>query len=278
MKPIQKIRSIDYETISDFTMTIRYDETDPSIPISHKPRHIHATCEILIHISGDITFNIENNLYPVMPGNIIITRPYEYHNCIYRSNKPHKHFCIFLSTQNNEYLYDLFYNRNAGENNLLILPGEDAEKVIRLCHDMISVKGSQFDEYARFFRLMQYLQKAEAPDIVQHLHEDIIKALRYINDHLAERITIESLAKHTNVSINTLERHFHETLHMTPTEYIRQKRLSKAMEYLALSYNVSETCALCGFTDTSAFISQFRRELGMTPLQYKKSVSEKKKQ
>ncbi len=230
MKPIQKIRSIDYETISDFTMTIRYDETDPSIPISHKPRHIHATCEILIHISGDITFNIEDNLYPVMPGNIIITRPYEYHNCIYRSNKPHKHFCIFLSAQNNEYLYDLFYNRNAGENNLLILPGEDAEKVIQLCHDMISVKGSQFDEYARFFRLMQYLQKAEAPDIVQHLHEDIIKALRYINDHLAERITIESLAKHTNVSINTLERHFHETLHMTPTEYIRQKRLSQAME------------------------------------------------
>ena len=54
MKTSQKIRSIDYETISDFTMTIRYDETDPSIPISHKPRHIHATCEILIHISGDI--------------------------------------------------------------------------------------------------------------------------------------------------------------------------------------------------------------------------------
>ena len=128
MKTSQKIRSIDYETISDFTTTIRYDETDPSIPISNKPRHIHATCEILIHISGDITFNIEDNLYPVMPGNIIITRPYEYHNCIYRSNKPHKHFCIFLSAQNNEYLYDLFYNRNAGENNLLILPGEDAEK------------------------------------------------------------------------------------------------------------------------------------------------------
>ena len=103
MREIQKIRSIDYEKISDFTMTIRYAESDPAKPETQYESHIHATCEILVHISGDISFNVENNLYPVLPGNIIITRPYEYHHCIYRSNEPHKHFCIFLSAKDNEY-------------------------------------------------------------------------------------------------------------------------------------------------------------------------------
>ena len=272
MKQIQKSKSIDYEKISDFTMTIRYVECDPSLPETQFDSHIHTTCEILVHISGDISFNVENNLYPVIPGNVIITRPYEYHHCIYRSDKPHKHFCIFLSVGHNEFLYDLFFNRNAGEKNLLILSWEDSEKLIALCHDIMNAPNTQFDAYFRFFKLLQYLHRAEVPDIIQHPYADVIHTLTYINHHLSEKMTIMALAQNANVSINTLERHFQFMLHITPTEYIRQKRLAKAMELLSQSYNVSETCELCGFSDISAFIKQFRKTVGMTPLQYKKSV------
>jgi len=275
MKHIEKIRSIDYKQVSDFSMTVRYAESDPSRPETQFESHIHNTCEILVHISGDITFNVENNLYPVMPGNIIITRPYEYHHCIYRSSAQHKHFCIFLQADNNEFLYDLFYDRAVGEKNLLIPTKEDSEKLITLCHEIMNTPQTPFAEYARFFKLMQYLHKAEVPDTVQHPHTDVILALTYINAHLSEKITVDLLARQASVSINTLERHFHEMLHMTPSEYLRQKRLAKAMEYLALSNNVSEVCELCGFADTSAFIQQFRRATGMTPLQYKKKFSGK---
>lgn len=275
MQLIEKKRSIDYKNISEFSMTVRYVESDPSQPETQLQSHIHNACEILVHISGDITFNVENNLYPVMPGNIIITRPYEYHHCIYRSGAQHKHFCIFLEADNNEFLYDLFYNRAAGEKNLLILSQEDSEKLITLCHVIMNTPQSSFTEYARFFKLMQYLRKAEVPDTVQHTHADVILALTLINAHLAEKITVDLLARQANVSINTLERHFHEMLHMTPSEYLRQKRLAKAMEYLAFSNTVSEVSELCGFADTSAFIQQFRRATGMTPFQYKKKFSEK---
>lgn len=278
MKQVQKIKSIDYEKISDFTMTVRYAESDPTMPETHFDSHIHGTCEILVHVSGDISFNVENNLYPVMPGNIIITRPYEYHHCIYRSDEPHKHFCIFLSVKDNEYLYDLFFNRNAGEKNLLILSWEDSEKLIALCHDIMNAPDTQIDAYYRFFKLLQYLHRAEVPDTVQHPYADVIHALTYINDHLAEKMTVAVLAQGANVSVNTLERHFHSMLHITPTEYIRQKRLARAMELLSQSCNVSETCALCGFADTSAFVSQFRKTVGMTPLQYKKMTAKNKNQ
>lgn len=275
MPLVEKKRSIDYKNISEFSMTVRYVESDPAQPETQLQSHIHNTCEILVHISGDITFNVENNLYPVIPGNIIVTRPYEYHHCIYRSDAQHKHFCIFLEADNNKFLYDLFYDRAAGEKNLLIPSQEDSKKMITLCHEMMNTPQNSFAEYARFFKLMQYLRSAEVPDMIQHPHIDVLLTLSFINAHLAEKITVDLLARQANVSINTLERHLHEMLHMTPSEYLRQKRLAKAMEYLALSNNVSEVCELCGFADTSAFIQQFRRATGVTPLQYKKKLTEK---
>ena len=205
-----------------------------------------------------------------------VTRPYEYHHCIYRSDEPHKHFCIFLSVDHNEFLYDLFFNRNVGEKNLLNLSWEDSEKLIALCHDIMNAPNTQFDAYFRFFKLLQYLHRAEVPDTIQHPYADVIRALTYINDHLSEKISVAVLAQDVNVSVNTLERHFHSMLHITPTEYIRQKRLAKAMELLSQSYNVGETCELCGFADISAFVSQFRKTVGMTPLQYKKSMAKNK--
>ena len=259
-------------------MTVRYAESDPSLPETLYESHIHTTCKILIHISGDIIFNVENNLYPVLPGNVIITRPFEYHHCIYRSNAAHKHFCIFLQVDDNEYLYDLFFKRNAGERNLLILSQEDSEKMISICHEIVNVPETPLREYFRFFKLLQYLSRAEVPETVQHSQTDVIHALTFINEHISERITVASVAKFANVSVNTLERHFKNMFNITPAEYLRQKRLARAMELLAQSYNVSETCELCGFTDTSAFINQFRRSIGMTPLQYKKSLEEKTNQ
>jgi len=272
LKDSENLREVSYDKITDFTMKIKYSESDPSMPETHYDSHVHQTCEILVHISGDISFNVENNLYPVMPGNIIITRPYEYHHCIYRSDDTHKHFCIFLSAENNEFLYDICYNRKAGEKNLLILPREDSEKLIALCHEIVDMPKNQFSEYSRFFKLLQYLYKAEVPDTFQHTHKDVIMALTYINAHLSEKTTVGLIAKKVNVSINTLERHFHDMLHTTPTEYLRQKRLAKAAELLDGGYNVSETSGMCGFADTSAFISKFRQAFGVTPLQYKKKI------
>ena len=56
--------------------------------------HIHNKCEIYINLTGNVAFMVENRIYPIKSGDIIITRPYEAHHCIYYSTDEHDHYCI----------------------------------------------------------------------------------------------------------------------------------------------------------------------------------------
>ena len=68
--------------IKPFDMTATYIEIDSNSPLNVYDDHIHNECEIYINLSGDVSFAVENSVYPIMPGGIIITRPLEYHHCI----------------------------------------------------------------------------------------------------------------------------------------------------------------------------------------------------
>jgi len=275
MTPGLKSRTIQCFDIAGFKMNIRYAESDPTAPENQYDSHIHTECEIYIHISGDAHFMVENNIYPVLPGSVIITRPYEYHHCIYRSSAINKHFCIFFTADRNEELLSLFFNRKAGMGNLLTLSFTDTDKVLSLCHEMIDKVSSPFMESYRFMRLLYFLHQAEICEPYQNVHQDVLTALSEIDNNLAEKLSIVDLARKSNVSINTLERHFREHLNMSPTSYIKQKRLARAMQLLASGNNVTEVCEKCGFGNSSAFIAQFRRVYGKTPFQYKKELTSK---
>ena len=59
---------------------------------------------------------------------------------------------------------------------------------------------------------------------------------------------------------------------MTPSDYLRKRRLSHAAELLAGGSSVMEACLQSGFSDNSRFIALFKRYYGMTPLNYKKQT------
>jgi AraC-like DNA-binding protein len=44
--------------------------------------------------------------------------------------------------------------------------------------------------------------------------------------------------------------------------------LQLALEQLAAGATVTETAAACGYSNPSAFVSMFHRELGVTPARY----------
>ena len=78
--------------ISAVDFSISYLKIDATSPLNHNESHIHKECEVYINLSGDVSFEVENRIYPISRGSVIITRPYEYHHCIYRSNALHEYF------------------------------------------------------------------------------------------------------------------------------------------------------------------------------------------
>ena len=261
------------KALNSFYISAKYND-GTNIKISDQPTsHIHEECEIYINLSGDVSFMVENRIYPVLPGNIIITRPYEYHHCIYHSDKLHKHYWILFSSKGNEELLDIYFKREAGENNLLVLPADSTEELLSLCDRLCCGAENEIDNYSNFFKILSLLKKADKPTLSSSLYpEDIAYTLNYINENLSENLTIKELAQKANVSVNTLERHFTEVLKTTPRNYIKKKRLANVLRLLSSGENVTEACIKSGISDYSGFIREFKGIYGITPLKYQKQI------
>lgn len=261
-----------FKPIYPFEVKTKYIEVDSTSPENVHDSHIHEECEIYINLSGDVSFVVDDSIYPVVPGSIIITRPFEYHHCVYHSNKLHKHFWILFSAVGNEYLFDAFYNRRVGENNLLMLTPDKTKELISICSEMAEDSGSDLKKYCRFFKLMSLLHDADTPNYSTSAYpDDVVDAMKYINDNLSNRLTVAEISQKVNVSINTLERHFMRVLNVSPVAYIRKKRLSNAVKLLSEGRTVTEASEKSGFSDYSGFIALFKKTYGRTPLAYKKS-------
>lgn len=90
--------------------------------------------------------------------------------------------------------------------------------------------------------------------------------LIYINHHLDEPIYIQKLAYSINLSEKYFITFFKRTMGMTPTNYITQVKMKKALEYLhEQNYSVKEVSALVGYADIYTFSKAFKKTYGISP-------------
>ena len=100
----------------------------------------------------------------------------------------------------------------------------------------------------------------------------IVPVTEYVGQHIAEDIQISDLSDSLFISPQYLRRLFHDYLGMAPTQYILQSRIKFAKGLLLNKHNlkISEIATQSGFSDPRYFARIFKREMGMTPLTYRK--------
>ncbi len=217
---------------------------------------------------------VEGNIYQVKRGSAIITKPGEWHHCIYNSEDEHKLFWILFSPEGNERLFTKFLERKSGENNLICLSEKNSEALIEICRKLLHSPLSEVKKYMLFFELISYIEDASDTAPTGNIPCDVKDAISFINNNISSKITINQLAAHSLVSIKTLERHFIQYLKMSPADYTRYKKLITSAEMLQSGKSVTESAMDCGFCDTSNFICNFKKYFKMTPLEYKKKISD----
>jgi len=105
------------------------------------------------------------------------------------------------------------------------------------------------------------------------VHPNIRRALMFINDHFAERITLADVAREAALSRFHFCRLFHGEIGVPFHKYLRDVRVRRAKSCLADSYlRVSEIAYAVGFNDLSHFDRTFRKVVGRSPSEYRASV------
>ncbi|SEU06558.1 AraC family transcriptional regulator [Lacrimispora sphenoides] len=105
---------------------------------------------------------------------------------------------------------------------------------------------------------------------------DKIKSMMvYVHEHYAEKISIPEIAAAAYSSERECFRVFHDFLHMTPVEYIKNYRLQTACRMLTDSREtITYISHACGLGSSSYFGKVFREYTGCTPLEYRRKWQE----
>ncbi len=95
----------------------------------------------------------------------------------------------------------------------------------------------------------------------------------HIGSHLADNLSLSTLAKKALVSERTLSRRFREDLGMSLGQYVHRARMLAALDRLAgQDLSVSEIAWSLGFESLSSFVTAFRTFAEETPTQYRRRI------
>lgn len=100
--------------------------------------------------------------------------------------------------------------------------------------------------------------------------ETVGQAVRYLEDHLSEHVTVEALARVVGVERSTLYRLFQQVLGTSPLAYIRRLKLSRACCLLEDGLGVERVGESVGYGNPAHFAKVFRQEFGCAPTIWRK--------
>lgn len=247
--------------------------------------HTHDGYEIYLFLNGDADFFVEACGHHLQRGDLILTKPFEFHNVIAGEIQTYER--LFINLKEN-----VINELSHGKENLAAC-FKTSDQPLNLLHleeneiQQFENFGNQLEEnlsenkYAKNLLtnalLTQILilinrkiqesnpetkmlvsAKKEIPPLIE-------KILTYINQHLTENLTVTHLAKDLGFNSDYLSRIFKKFTGTSLQHFILIKKINYAQKLLTQGKNATEACYLSGFNNYSNFSRSFSNITGKSP-------------
>lgn len=117
---------------------------------------------------------------------------------------------------------------------------------------------------ALIFEFKRSASNINASNVIEKIHA-------YINAHLADDLTLSTLASHVNFNPSYFSRFYKQTTGISLSDHIADNRNAKAKELLQRpSMKIQDIAEKTGYHSSMAFIRFFKRQNGITPEEYRR--------
>lgn len=256
-----------------------------------KDFHLHNFYELFLLLEGELDFCVQQTFYHLTPGSLMMMNDLEIHKAINRTKTPYKRIYIHIPpsffqkyTAKDLDLAACFTERNSGERNLIQLKEQELT-YFRNQYTHISenehytLPGKELLLETYMLQLLIFVNNLfthSSTHLICQYTTTIREIMNYMEEHLLETISLDSLADMFSLSKYYLCHTFKEETGTTIFNYLLLLRISKAKSLLCDGRNVTETCELSGFTNYSNFITTFKKHTGYTPKKYATLFRQKK--
>ena len=251
------------------------------------PTHAHRCCELFYFISGNGFYTVEGTDYPLTPGCVLIMRYGEVHKLHINHDAPYERiaFQFPLSVIENSpwtaELARLYNDRPLGKENLFC---GNADSVVfidaclrRMFRETVSCEEARLalmiSNLTAVLCELQYIKSGSTQEVVVPVasenatNEIVGSVIEYINSHLTEDWTLETLEQKFFFSKSYINRAFKQSTGSSVWDYVVLKRLLVARNLLREGKNATVAAAECGFRDYSSFYRQYKRRFGISPIE-----------
>lgn len=221
-------------------------------------------------------YRVEDEVCVLSEPAFIVTRPGERHEYAYSTVQPARHLFIHFGFERRaELAPELAILKPGGP--ACIPAGSELfagmmKQILYVCHsqpEQTQVRGS-----ALLLALLHEIDaltgvSPHAPRKGKVPHQ-LAKALDYIDKHLGEPLSVETLAAKAGWTHEHFSRSFVKHLGRTPREAIMHKRIERASQLLMYEeHSVKEIAYAVGFTDENYFCRVFKTLKGVTATRYR---------
>jgi len=250
--------------------------------------HFHDFHKMILFLSGHAAYCVEGKHYNLLPGDIVLVPQ----GCIHRpeieEKLPYERIVLYLSP---EYLSRLSSSdcdlqqcfRQAQEQYRYVLrPKDRFDTYARLFAALEQAVedqefGAELLRSSIFSQLLIAVNRDSMQGKLLYLEaagcdEKIVAILQYLNVHLSQPISIDSLAQQFYLSKYHMMRRFRNETGFTIHNYLTEKRLQLAKQELSAGQPAQNVCIHCGFQDYSAFSRAFKKRYGISPGAVKRNI------
>ena len=235
--------------------------------------HYHSLYELYFLEEGNCTYIIDNKVYNVRPGDMVIIPDGIIHHTKYDNIK---HSRILINC-NYDYIPDSVRTGVFTGNYLYRNPfiADELKKILDKIDGEYKLNDSLSDEiischtYSLFYLLMR---NAESCVVADDGNKIIIQAVSYIRENFSSDITLSSIAKRFSVSPEHFSRLFKKETGLGFSKYLNTLRLQYAEQLLKNSEvkNITQVAEICGFEDSNYFSKKFKEVYGNSPKKLQK--------
>ncbi|ULN65462.1 AraC family transcriptional regulator [Vibrio gigantis] len=117
----------------------------------------------------------------------------------------------------------------------------------------------------------QELDRLDSEIAIPAKHYVLIRqSKRFIEEYYPEKIDLDDLAKAAFMSRFHYIRVFKQVYGVTPRNYLKDMRISKAKELLKQGNSVTDTCMNVGYESLATFSATFKKSTSYSPKEYKR--------
>jgi AraC-like DNA-binding protein len=236
----------------------------------HQRIHSHGENNVEVHyfVSGSGTFSNARQRYTISEGSLFITSPSTIHSIEADRTKSLTYYAVLLRIDEEMEMIEALERENPyhiGTNWRFFFEevrdkGLSATRELRLsaCHQLLSL----------LYTLAGGMRAAD----VQRENYHLERAIRYMQHHLFDKLTLQMIADHVQLDPSYFVRLFKSKMNTTPMRYWSNLRLETARALVtSTTLSIKEIAAKLHFCSEFHFSKRFKESTGQSPSAYRKS-------